>query len=219
MNVGNDQRPRRTILLALGGLTVMAAVNGTGSALHAADVARVEEDWQLVVNQPDAGLNGPQVTCVISPSTSDQGYCAFDINYRTQPNYSAGGLQMHVWNPYAPIVVSNFPASAVMQTADETVTWTQTMSLSEGVLTFLVVDGQSTTWGTFGGTNDESVSVNTTANNLNNYDPNVSLDNSGVSFASNLVTSLTLTAVRWYAADGTLIQEVTTPQVVHPQDD
>jgi hypothetical protein len=58
----------------------------------------------------------------------------------------------------------------------------------------------------------------TSANNLNNYDPNVSLTNSGVCFASNLVTSLTLNAVRWYAADGTLIAQSTTPQTVHPQD-
>lgn len=218
MHAGTNQRPRRTDSLVLGGLAWIATVIGSGSVMHAADVARVEEDWQLVVNQPDPDLNGPQVTCVISPSTSDQGYCAFDINYCTQPDYSAGGMQMHVWNPHSPIVVSNFPASGVMQTANETVTWTQTMSLTDGVLTFLVVNGQSTTWGSFGGTSDESVSVNTTANNLNSYDPNVSLDNSGVSFASNLVTSLTLTAVRWYAADGTLIQEITTPQVVHPQD-
>ncbi|HVX13174.1 MAG TPA: hypothetical protein VHC22_18460 [Pirellulales bacterium] len=184
-----------------------------------ADVARIEEDWQLVVNQPDADLDGPQVTCVIAPLTADQGYCAFDINYCTQPSYSAGGLQIHVWNPYTPIVTSNFPATGVMQTANETVTWTTRMSLAEGVLTFQVVNGQSTTWGNFGGTDDETLSVNTAANNLNGYDPNVSLDNSGVSFASNLVTSLTLTAVRYYAADGTLINQITTPQVVHPQND
>ena len=49
--------------------------------------------------------------------------------------YSAGGLQLHVWNPYTPIVATNFPVSGVMQTAGETVSWTTTMSLAEGVLT------------------------------------------------------------------------------------
>jgi hypothetical protein len=218
MKAVESWRPARSWLVALKCLACMAMVNVCGNTARAADVARVEEDWQLVVNQPDVDLNGPQLTCVISPATVGDAYCAFDINYCTQPDYSAGGLQMHAWNPYTPIVTCNFPVSGVMQTNNETVTWTQTMSLADGVLTFLVVNGQSTTWGTFGGTDDESVSVNTTVSNLNAYDPNVSLENSGVSFASNLVASLTLTAVRWYAADGTLIQEITTPQVVHPQD-
>lgn len=206
----------RPSLAVLSWLTC-AAATFSANAARAAEVARVEEDWQLIVNQPDVDLNGPQVTCVISPAGIGDAYCALDINYWTQPNYSAGGLQMHAWNPYDPIVTCNFPVSGLMQTANETVTWTQTMSLSNGVLTFEVVNGQSTTWGTFGGSGDECILVNTGYNNLNGYDPNVSLENSGVSFASNLVDSLTLMAVRYYAADGTLIQQITTPQVVHPQ--
>ncbi len=199
-------------------LSCLMCLAPTGTSLGV-DVARVEEDWQLVVNQPDVGLNGPQVTCVIAPSSADSGYCAFDINYCTQPSYSAGGLQMHVWNPYTPIVTSNFPVTGVMQTTNETVTWTTSMTLVDGVLTFQVTNGQSATWGNFGGTDDTTLAVSTAASNLNGYDPNVSLDNSGVSFASNLVTSLTLTAVRFYAADGSLITQITTPQVVHPQND
>lgn len=187
------------------------------SIATAADVMRVEEDWQLVVNQPDANLNGPQVTCIISPATADVAYCAFDVNYNTQPSYSAGGLQMHLWNPDQPIVVSTFPATGTMQQANETVTWTQSMSISQGVLSFAVKNGQSATWGTFDNSS-QPLLASTTAANLDSYDPNVSLSNSGVCFASNLVTSLTLNAVRWYAVDGTLISQTTTPQTVHPQD-
>lgn len=215
MNAHYSRYFRRRGLAALGWLACAAAVAGNPAA--AADVARVEEDWALVVNQPDVELNGPQLTCIISPSTVDDAYCAFDINYHTQPDYSAGGLQLHAWNPTTPIVTRDFPASGVMQQANETVTWTQRMSLSDGVLSFSVVNGQSFTWGNFGG-DDEQISVNTAVANLNAYNPEVSLENSGVSFASNLVTSLTLTAVRWYAADGTLINQVTVPQVVHPQE-
>lgn len=183
----------------------------------AADVVRVEEDWQLVVNQPDADLNGPQVTCIISPASVDLAYCAFDLNYNTQPNYSPGGLQMHLWNPDQPIVVGSFPVTGTMQQANETVTWTQSMSVGQGVFSFAVKNGQSTTWGSFDNSGEPLLAA-TTATDLNSYDPNVSLTNSGVCFASNLVTSLTLTAVRWYAADGTLIAQDTTPQAVHPQD-
>lgn len=196
--------------------SALAVLLGVGQVI-AADVARVEEDWQLIVNQPDSSLDGPQVTCIISPVTTDVAYCAFDINYQTQPNYSAGGLQMHIWNPNQPILTSNFPVSGLMQTSGETVTWTQAMAVSGGVISFAVKNGQSTTWGSFDNSG-QPVSASTTANNLNNYSPSVSVANSGVSFASNLVSSLTLKAVRWYDDDGKLITQTTTAQTVYPQE-
>jgi hypothetical protein len=194
---------------------------GTGTAYLSAEpatgkVMRVEEDWALVVAAPDVGNNSPQVTCTIAPLDMASGYAAFDINYRTQPNYSPGGLQLHVWNPVEPIVTSDFPAVAMLATPSETITWTQTMQLQEGKLTFQVVNGQSQTWGTFGG-DDQAITVNTHLDNLNAYDPNVSLSNSGVSFGSNRVTSLVLKAVRWYDASGKLIRQVTAPQPVYPK--
>ena len=187
------------VCLAL--VATFLAVSASG-----ADVASVQEDWQLVVNDPDVNLNGPQITCVMSPSTMDQAYFAFDVNYQTQPSYSPGGLQIHAWNPDSPIVTCNFSEQGLMQTSTETVTWTQSLSLADGVLTFAVANGQSQTWGAFG---DEQLAVSTTLTNLNSYSPQVSTGNSGVCFASNLVNSLTLKAVRYYAADGTLIQQVT----------
>ncbi|HEX5443043.1 MAG TPA: hypothetical protein VFW87_04400 [Pirellulales bacterium] len=196
---------------------IIALASAVQAQAPSSDVFRVEQDWQLVLLTPDASLNGPQVTCVISPLTTDDAYCAFDLNYHTQPDYSAGGLQMHVWDPDDPMLYTNFPESGMMRTPGETVTWTQAMWLNAGVLSFQVNNGQSQTWGKFGGTGNAQLSVNTSLPNLNGYDTNVSLTNSGVSFASNLVNSLTLVAVRWYDANGKLIQQDTTPQVVHPQ--
>lgn len=204
-------------LMVTAAVCIIAGVGAVNAQAPSPDVYRVEEDWSLVLLMPDANLNGPQVTCVISPLTIDDAYCAFDLNYHTQPDYSAGGLQMHVWDPNSPMLTCNFPDSGMLQTAGETVTWTQNMWLSAGVLSFQVTNGNSQTWGKFGGTGDVSLSVNTSLANLNGYDSNVSLANSGVSFATNLVSSLTLEAVRWYDVNGTLIQQNTTPQVVHPQ--
>lgn len=204
-------------LLAPAAAGVIALASAVQAQAPSPDVFRVEEDWELVVLTPDANLNGPQVTCVISPLTTNDAYCAFDLNYHTQPDYSAGGLQMHIWDPDDPLLYCNFQVSGMMQTSGETVTWTQNMWLNSGVLSFQVTNGQSHTWGKFGGTGNVLLSVNSALANLNGYDPNVSLTNSGVSFASNLVSSLTLVAVRWYDANGNLIQQDTTPQVVHPQ--
>ncbi len=137
-----DNRNSRRWFLLLG-IVIGAALLawGAGSAYSDAQtagsaVARVEEDWELVVAQPDTGNNGPQVTCTISPLDMASGYAAFDINYHTQPGYAAGGLQMHIWNPNIPIVTRDFPVTGMLSTASETITWTQTMSLNAGKLTF-----------------------------------------------------------------------------------
>ncbi len=203
------------------GLAMFATVvftAGLGAQSPSPDVYRVEEDWELVVGQPDLDSNGPQVTCAISPAGMQTAYCAFDINYHTQPDYSAGGLQLHTWDPTDPVEIANSVHTGMLQYSGETVTWTQTMTWYDNVLMFRVLNGQSQSWGNFGGP-DGMLALNlpTTLSNLDGYDPNVSLDNSGVSFASNLVSSLTLMAIRWYDVNGNLIQQVTTPQVVHPQ--
>lgn len=206
---------RSYFLAALGGLAI-ALGTARASAQTPTGVARVEEDWQLAIDQPDINNDGPQVTCVISPQTVDAVYAAFDINFHSQPDYQAGGLQMHVWDPNDPIKTYNFPATGVIQQTNETVTWTQRMSLAGGVLVFQVLNGNSQTWGSFGGSSSW-IAVNTSLSDLDGYDSNESLDNSGVSYAGNRVQSLTLVAVRWYDSHGNLLQQNTTPQTVHPQ--
>lgn len=196
----------------------LSALLTSPAALRAQDsptVVCVEEDWELVVNQPDTAKDGPQVTCSISPLTMDAMYAAFDVNYRTQPDYSPGGLQLHTWDPNDPMMTQDLSTSALLATPNETVTWTMRMYLWYGSLRFRIVNGQSQTWGAFASLH----SIGTPADlvSLDGYDPQVSVDNSGVCFAGNLVVSLTLKAVRWYDASGILIRETTIPRVVHPK--
>ncbi|HXT58215.1 MAG TPA: hypothetical protein VN699_06245 [Pirellulales bacterium] len=180
-------------------------------------VARVEEDWELVVNDPDINDDSPQVTCVIAPLDLSSGYLAVDVNFHSQPDYSPGGVQMHVWSPNQAMLVANLGATNPLQTENETITWTTSMSLADATLTFAIVNGSSTTWGSFGNDSKLQLSVAAPLTDLAGYSSEVSLDNSGVPYASNRVTSLTLKAVRWYSASGALLQQNTTPQPVHPQ--
>jgi hypothetical protein len=113
------------------------------------------------------------------------------------------------------------------------------MNLANGTLTFEMAGGGSTTWGKFGDsltstsdvliggqttttTTDTStsgtpiksgVSVNLT--NLNTYDPQISVTNSGISYGAFRVQSLTLKKVRRIMADGTVVED-TTARVVYP---
>lgn len=167
---------------------------------------RVEEDWVLVVNSADSSDNSPQVTCVISPATMLVGYLALDINYHTQPDYSAGGVQIHEWDPASPSAPVNSNAKGMLQTSGDTVTWTTRMTVNaNGTVTYSVVNANSSTWGNFGKDPNGNAFSITTANSLNlqdlsGYSAAVSVANSGVPYAGNRVGSLQLKAVRWYSS-------------------
>jgi hypothetical protein len=178
----------------------------------------VEEDWELVVSAPDVDDNSPQITCVIAPQDLGGGYLALDVNCHTQPDYSPGGVQVHVWSPNSAMLVANSDATTMLQTANETISWTTRMSLTPGeCLTFKILKGASATWGDFTDDGKLSLSVATTLQDLSGYSPAVSIQNSGVPYASNRVTSLTLKAIRWYSAAGVLLQQNASPQAVYPK--
>jgi hypothetical protein len=178
-------------------------------------IIRVEEDWVLEVAVPDAGSNAPQVTCVFAPTADvDFGYAEFAVNHHSQPAYRAGGLQLLVWSGGQPIVVNNDPDGGVLSQNNERITWTQQLSIGDdGVLTFAVNNGRSTTWNNFG--DDGRLAVRTVGQitNLNDYRTDVSVKNSGIGFASNRVGVLKIVAVRYFADDGrTFVDE--SPHVV-----
>jgi hypothetical protein len=185
-------------------------------AAWAQEITRVEEDWELVVHDPDVATDAPQLSTVLSPfGHLESLYASFDFNHRSQPDFLAGGAQVQVWNGEQSLDRSNSNFTSKLQNAGETVTWTQVMKLHEGQLHFRVINGSSSSWGSFGNWPYLRVSVATSLSTLSDYDPAVSVDNSGVSYAGNRVTSLTLKRVRRYLANGELHDQITTPFVVH----
>lgn len=201
----------RLFVLILGAVVVAA----TAPLAFAEEIVRVEEDWELVVREPDATCTAPQVTCVISPVDNSRSlHMAFDINHRTQPGYAPGGMQIQVWDSEYLVSHQDSPETALLQHAGETVRWTQRMQILEGKLVFEIVNGTSTTWGTFGGQGYLKLSVDTSLTHLCGYRPSVTIANSGVGYAANRVSQLVLKEIRVYTANG-LVGTWTEPVVLH----
>ena len=200
--------------LAVGSLAALLSL-GLLSSAFSADIVRVEEDWELVVATPDLARNSPQVTCALTPFPRLEWlYMTFEINHRSDPDYVAGGLNMQVWHMEERLVTKTASDTHAMATAGETVRWTQAMSLQNGLVVFEVVGGSSVTWGSFGASGSLRAAVPVPLANLNYYNPAVSVQHSGVTFASSCVDKLTLKSVRYIFSDGT-VQVDTTPRVVH----
>jgi hypothetical protein len=194
-------RAIRALLLAVMVLGPAAGATRAQTVL----IDRVEEDWELVIEQPDTVGAGPQITTSMSPQ-GDNGisFVAFNLNYRDSP-FQAGGLQVQVWTDRARLMSSNSQRTQPLSTPGETITWTQRMSLSVGKIYFDVLNSASATWGKFGQGGNLNISYIESVLSLAAYSPDVSAKSSGVGWQSNHVTSMTLKQVRYYA-NGTLVR-------------
>jgi hypothetical protein len=171
-------------------------------------ILRVEEDWELLIGTPDQNSVSPQVTCVFAPTASSGLLTAvFELNHLSQPTFSAGGLHLQVWRGEYPVASRSSRNHLVMSQNNERVRWTQAMTLTTGQLTFEVFDGTSTTWGAFGNDGSLSITMPTTLTDLNFYDPQVSVDHSGIGYASHRVQSLSLNRIRWITSEGHLLED------------
>jgi hypothetical protein len=186
-------------------------------AIELAPVKTVEEDWELVVNEPDADNAAPQVTCLMSPvGDAESVYSVLEMNHASLPEFSAGGLQLQVWNGEDWLTLRDH-ADFTLYHSGETVTWTRQMELHAGKLNFSVINGNSDSWGTFGGTGGIKLSINSVLVSLNLYNPEISKAQSGVSFGTQRVTSLKIKRVRYYGFDGSLLHTDNTERVVHEE--
>jgi len=180
------------------------------------DIVRVDEDWELLVGHPEPTTAAPQVTAVMSPTGNlNSWHVAFELNHQTLPSYEPGGLSLQLWRGEVPQDVDGDKFGSVLSQADgETITWTQTMSITGSVVTFEVTSGNSATWGNFGNGGELRLSADTALHDLDAYRPEVSVENSGVGFASNRVHSFTLKRVRLHRANGD-IEETNVDLTVH----
>jgi hypothetical protein len=170
---------------------------------YAIDIVAIEEHWELSIGEPDADSSGPQVCMVMSPTgdlTSD--YFVFTLNHHSDPEYIPGGMQVQQWSGEDLVQSKVGPDEGTLHHSNEVVRWVQRTDVSDGVLGFEILNGESTSWGSFGGQGHLKFGVSTHLTNLNGYRPAVSLGESGVSFAGNRVRSLVLTKLRWFDASG-----------------
>jgi hypothetical protein len=116
------------------------------------------------------------------------------------PDYEPGGMQVQLWDGES-LLDTVSAGSGTLSSNEEVVRWVQKLNIEDGNMKFQVTDGESETWGAFGG-DELTISQPSSFTHLNQYRPAVSLTESQVNYAENRVTSLTLTKLVWVTADG-----------------
>jgi hypothetical protein len=198
--------------LVISGLYITAPSGSQASTTT--DVVRIEEDWELVLNEPSDLITAPQFHTVMSPFPHlDSLFAQLTWNYRELPDFQAGGLQMQGWNGDALHIQKSFGSNRMSETA-ETVTWTQRLETDGTKVTITIKDGQSATWGSFGyPANNMQLQGAIALANLNTYSSSTSVANSHVTYGANRVERLSLRAVRRYGPSG-LIATDSIPHIV-----
>lgn len=221
----SDQVPRK-ITRRQAAMALTAGVAGAtllGRSLPAATtypITRIEEDWILLIGNPDPTNQAPLIKTVMSAQADLLGYCAFyDINYEMQgtpPKFVPGGFGIEMWNPQQtwPNTVY-YPSNAQLKTANEKITWTQRLDLSKGSLSFSIWNGSSTTWGSASGQN-MVVSMTCPLADLSGYTTSLSVAESGPTWWLDRVSSMTIKAVRYYDSTGKLTKTDSTLYPVYP---
>lgn len=194
-------------------ILVVLFLTTTTVAQFAEPVMWVEEDWELVLMEPDGDLLAPQFHTVMSPFNNlDSHYAQVTWNYWEVPQFAPGGFQVQGWD-HGEVVRLKDLGSEKFNVNAETVTWTQALASMSGEMWFAILAGQSVTWGSFGGLGTV-IGGMTGVWDLNDYSPDVSVANSWVTYGANRVSSLKITEVRYYSETDLLYTD-TTPRVVY----
>jgi hypothetical protein len=129
-------------------------------------------------------------------------YFIVTLNHWSYPNFGAGGIQVQRWHGESCLSHGQTNSQAPLAADQEVISWIQRISLADGNLKFEVLSGASNSWGNFGNSDELTLSHPSELSRLNEYRPAVSLEQSGIAYAGNRVSSLVLTRLEWETADG-----------------
>jgi hypothetical protein len=184
----------------------------TAGAFDPQPVTKIEEDWEIQIAEPSPDEVLPQLYVVTTPTGNLEGqYSVFEINNLLLPEFYGGGLQFQTWWGDQPTGEAHHDDYKAFATTGETVTFTVSMRVFEGSLSFRVKNGQSSTWGTFGDNASLRILRPTNVSDLSAYSPDVSTRLSRVGSGRGRVTKFVLKQVRYYNGS-TLLSTDTTPR-------
>lgn len=187
----------------------------TNPQLEGKTIIRVEEDWLIDIGVTDENSSAPEIVTVFGPSDPNYGlHAVFEMNHSTYPSFVRGGMQIQSWMGNALLNAKRHSNGAELLTTVERIQYTCVTRISYSRTILEIKNGNSVTYGNFGGDGSLRLRLWTSRSNLNTYDPERSIAHSRVTFGANRVNRFLRTEVRYYADDGTVVTD-TTDRYVH----
>lgn len=194
---------RTLCFMFIGGVVLSGVIPDQSLFAEEPVVYKVEEDWEMMVNEPDVSNNSPQITFFTSPSHElDNSYFQLQMNYHADEAYSSGGFHVASVQEGKTVDEARSVTRKNLSTNDDVVRWTSVMAVIDNRALFAVRDGYGREWGNFGGPNYLVRMVPSPVSDLSKYQHQQSLQSVDIGFGRNRISRITLKAVRLFYTDG-----------------
>ena len=165
---------------------------------------RIEEDWELVVGEPDTSINSPQLTVYYTPSAqSPEIYFQVQLNHAADESFLGGGFRVAAVQSDERVDEALSGTRAMISYTGDTIRWTNVMAVVGDEILFAIKNGTSQSWGEFGGPEYLLRMQRHHVSDFSDYSPEQSVSDIDFGYGRNRVQSLVLKRVRAYRADGT----------------
>ena len=180
---------------------------GSGSdRFEGEKIVRVEEDWLIDIAVTDNNNSAPEVCTVFGPGDPYTGlHSVFEMNHCTYPDFARGGMQLQSWWGNWFLSAKRHYNQSELHTTVERIQYTCVTRINDNRLTMEITNGDSVTYGSFGGEGWLRVRLWTHRDRLNGYNPDNSIQHSRVTFGANRVNRFLRTEIRYYTDDGDVI--------------
>ncbi|HEX4589221.1 MAG TPA: hypothetical protein VH120_04790 [Gemmataceae bacterium] len=185
--------------------TVFAPAPAAAQASKA--VTRIEQDWTIVVGNPDPTSGMPQLALRLKPDPAVNVGGLLLLNYVDQPSFSTGGTQLQLWNGATCLAYQTNGSQTLGKQVSERITFTLFMEVDGTNLTFGFTNMKS--W-SFGNNNNQTLTTPSTTTSLPNYATSDTASKSVILVGSEQVSSMTINAVRYYSGKSLVATDTST---------
>jgi len=198
----------------IGGFLLASVLMAQPCAASEPGVWKVEEDWEMVVHEPDAINVSPQVTFAISATGGHEDadehsahncYFHLQMNYSADEQFSAGGFHVAAVEQDEIVDEERSEKQIVLSSDGDQLQWTSVMAVVDNKLMYAVKNGYGTDWGNFGGPDYLVQAANCPVSDMRDYSYQWSLDNVDVSYGANRVASIELVRIRLFYTNGNFV--------------
>jgi len=200
----NKEGIRRTVLFGMAFLLFGFASMSPSAAGE--PWSRIEEDWELRLNQPEAISNSPQITIYMTPNVSKLAtYFQLQLNHAADVNFSEGGFRVSAIVDETALDGARSGTQGLLTYDGDIIRWTSVMAVRDNQIYFAIKDGTSMSWGDFGGPEYLLSIPSGEIKDLSGYTPKQSIKDVDIGFGRNRIEALTLKRVRAFREDGSSV--------------
>ncbi|MFG0263427.1 MAG: hypothetical protein ACF788_13630 [Novipirellula sp. JB048] len=192
-------------MIMIGGIFIWTAAPGRSADAEEATILKIEEDWEMSVNEPNPASHAPQVTFFTTPTEDPDRYFQVQFNHAVDTHFSGGGFNVAAVEHERVVDSARSETRAALVVDGGRIRWTHVLADAQGELLFAIKEGHAEEWGEFGGRELLVRLSSDAAVGLSQYHPQKSLDGVDIGLGANRVASITLLEVRVFYDDGRVV--------------